>query len=434
MSLRNRCVCTPLLGYMGRKATRELFSCRDLSLLWIWLMSKELTPVNVRESSARPERFDANMEPLKARQYWKTSGEIPVKLETYIQTVYGFQGSPDREEQRSRTVRNGLDAGVVLLVKELRYDDMGVHTGVMAAHPEWCDQSDIRLLSCRFWQFFEREFDHEAVRVEERRQIEGRLASLHQELVQGPPPELIPALLAGPVQVHNPTVGTMVAHVQALSNLKDGSQQIIETASRHSQFIKSKTKAITATTDLLTRFYMEPSVASLAAVRDTIEYAEHLKKMVASMKLYTGKGVEVTQWAKGNSAPPDERLTIFQSKIYLVEEYLTDLNVAGLDSSRMGSFVSAITSDTSLRDRVFPFARMIILARVRRNGVVYNGGNDLGSALETTILNRPNLQTFLLVRWRQYLSSGQRSNSGSVSHDVPKQERYRRNLQGRRRQ
>jgi len=361
-------------------------------------MSKELTSVNIREDAARPKRFDANMEPLKAGQYWKTAGEIPAKLETYVQTVYGFQGSPDREEQRSREIRNGLDAGVVLLVKELRYDDMGVHTVVMAAHPEWANQSDIRFLNGEFWEYFEREFEHEAVRLQERRQVEGRLANLHQELVQGPPPELIPALLAAPAQVQSPTVGTMVAHVQALSNLKDGSQQIIETANRHSEFIKSKTNAITAITDLLTRFYMEPSLASLAAVRDTIEYAEHLKKMVASMKLYTGEGVEVTQWAKGDSAPPDERLAIFQSKVYLAEEFLTDLNVAGLDYSRMDSFVRAISSDTSLRDRVFPFSRMIILARIRRQGVIYNGGTDLGSLLENTILNKPNLETFLLVR------------------------------------
>lgn len=351
------------------------------------------------QSEARPEKFDANLEPLKAGQYWKTSCAISAKVKVTQEKVYKWdENEEDTYQERSRLLRRGVDEGLVLLVKNLKHDDVGLHSVVVAAHPLWSDQGDLVFFAAEFHGYFERCFDAEAVRLRERLALEADLVRLQQEIIAGPPPCEIPPLLAAPTNQGSPTVGAMVQHVRSLGDLKTQSLSVIETAKRHATFISEKTGEISQKTGLLVRFYSEQASASLASVSDVLAYAEHLKKGVASMGLYTGEGVEINTWVTGEPAPAHEPIWLFQDLMFLEEEFLVQLNEAGLDASAMGSFVAALKSDTALRDRILPYPRTVVLARIRREGVIYNSDLSLGAAFENMIANQPNLTAFLLIR------------------------------------
>ncbi|MGO4801052.1 hypothetical protein ACEN2T_17380 [Pseudomonas sp. W22_MBD1_FP4] len=363
-------------------------------------MANDLTILSTTaQNEARPEKFDANLEPLKAGQYWKTSCVIPAKVKVTQELVYKWDKSEeDTYQERRQVLRKEVGAGVVLLVKNLKHDDVGLHNVIVAAHPLWTDQSDLAFFAAEFHDYFERCFDAEAVRLQERLALESDLGRLQQEIIAGPPPSDIPPLLAAPTNQGSPSVGAMVQHVRSLGDLKTQSMSVIETAKRHTAFIQEKTGEISKKTGLLVRFYSEQASASLASVSDVVAYAEHLKKGVASMGLYTGEGVEINTWVTGAPAPADEPIWLFQDLIFLEEEFLVQLDDAGLDAASMGSFVAALKSDTSLRDRILPYPRTVVLARIRREGVIYNSESSIGAAYENMIANQPNLTSFLLIR------------------------------------
>lgn len=364
-------------------------------------MTRNLAPLESVKPDAKPEKLDANLEPLKAGQYWKTSADVPARSEAYQQRVHDWDAppdAPDRFEERQRVVRDALQGGIVLLVKQLRHDDRGVHTVVLAPHPEWEQQVELRFLASEFYDYFERCFDAQAVRQAERSRVEGKLQNLQQEMIKGPPPAEVPALLEAPAQQSSPSVGAMIQHVKALGDLSTRSQSVIDIAQAHTKFINEKVKEISKTTELLARFYTEYGAASLAAVSDTIAYAEKLAKGVASMGLYTGKGVEVNTWAQGESAPEAEPIYLFQNRIYLEEEFLIHLDDGGMDKYAMDSFISAIQHDQQLRDRILPYPRTVVLARVRRDAKVYNRSSGLAAAFENAMENEQNFTTFLLIR------------------------------------
>ncbi|WP_219096130.1 hypothetical protein [Pseudomonas sp. UMAB-40] len=363
-------------------------------------MANELIPSSTTfEDEVRPSKFDANLEPLKAGQFWKTSSAIPEKVNvTQVKHHKWDDNEADTFYERREVLRKGVDAGVVLLVKNLRHDDVGLHTVIMAAHPLWDSQSDIRFLAAEFYELFERCFDAEAVRLKERQVLELELGRLQQEIIAGPPPSEIPALLAPPTNQGSPTVGAMVQHVKSLGDLKVQTQSVIETAKRHTDFIQLKTKDIAKATGLLVRFYGEHASASLASVSDVMDYAEHLKKGVASMGLYTGEGVEINTWVRGESAPADEPIWLFQDLMFLEEEFLIQLNDAGMDVNSMPAFIATLKTDKALRDRILPYPRTVVLARIRRRGAVYNTESGMGAAYENMIANQPNLTSFLLIR------------------------------------
>lgn len=363
-------------------------------------MANELIPTSTTfQEKDRPSKFDANLEPLKAGQFWKSSHAIPEKVEVSQVLMHKWDDNEeDKYHERRKLLRRGIEGGVVLLVQNLKYDDRGLHTVIVAAHPLWENQGAIRFLAAEFYEYFERCFDAETVRLIERQNLEAELSRIQQEIVAGPPPADIPALLEAPKVQGSPSVGMMVEHVKAIGNLKAQTLSVIDTANRHAGFIQGKVKEIGEATKLLARFYNEHASASLAATSDVIEYAEHLKKGVASMGLYTGEGVEINTWVRGEPAAADEPIWLFQDRLYLEEEYLVALNHAGMDKNSMRSFITALQTDHGLRDRILPYPRTVVLARIRRDGVIYNSDAGIGAMYENMIANQPNLTSFLLIR------------------------------------
>lgn len=359
-------------------------------------------------------------EDLRSGQYWRAKDEVPAttKPERRRRDVYLPADHPDYRpdgwiENRIGSedyfvdvpLRSALPAGRIHLVRSLKLVDGDIHTVVVQGHPSEAENSDRHYLVDEFLHYFElvSEEEAQAVRAAEIADLHSEIADLQQAMIAGPPTEPIAGLLGHQEKLPaKPSVGTMIANIGHIESLQASAERAVAMAERHSGWITSHTKQIGIKTSALVPFFQERASAALAATESVMRYARDLTRGVQSLGLYTGRNVDVRRLSEGSSADPSEPLVIHRDMLFMDEEYVINLQysgeAAGADHEDFDDFVDALKTDRTLLERIFPYPRMIVLMRYRRDDRMYFSGGGIEAALANAAYNEPNRAQFLLVR------------------------------------
>lgn len=159
----------------------------------------------------------------------------------------------------------------------------------------------------------------------------------------------------------------------------------------------------------LAPFYSEHAAIGLARAHEALGMSKEVEKGLRSLRLYTGEAVEVVQIAKGESAPADEPLTLYQRKLFMDEEFAVWDDIDRMfDNSNSNLFFEALTSNVGLRQQLIPAPRGVVSMAVRRTDVKYDA-KTIEEMIAAAERNRENKALFLLVRdgdnWYQVFST-----------------------------
>ena len=392
------------------------------------------TPMPQRAAPGTVTRIN-RFEDLRAGTYWRAKDDVPelTKPERRQRGVYLPKDHPDYIDRDTRwgeseanrigsedymvdvPIRSGLPAGRMHLVRSLKLVDGDIHAVVLQGHPSESERgSDRTYLVDEFLHCFEMvpEEEAQAIRQAEIAALQKEIGDLQQAMIAGPPAEAPVALLGHQAKLPpKPSVGTMIANIDHVQSLQATAERAVAIAQRHTDWIQTHTKEIGAKTAAMVPFYQERAAAALASTEAVMRYATDLQKGVQSLNLYTGVDVEVTRLAEGEGADPTEPLRIYRDMLFMDEEYLIDLDreagEGGADHHDFDDFVEELKTNHTLRDRIFPYPRMMVLMRYRRTGKRYFTGDSIEAALANAEYNKPNRLQFLLIRdgenlWRVY--------------------------------
>jgi hypothetical protein len=106
-----------------------------------------------------------------------------------------------------------------------------------------------------------------------------------------------------------------------------------------------------------------PMKAAAAAMEPAIAAVED---RLFSVELYAGLCEEIVQLKKGEPAPLQEKIRIFQRRAYMDEECLAAYETGGMDFKSLKEFDRWLCKPAQL-DRLLPFQRCILAFQVRRN-------------------------------------------------------------------
>lgn len=403
---------------------------------------QELVPIGGGAASRMPDQATPGtltrinrFEDLRAGTYWRAKDDVPAltKPERRQRGVYLPKDHPDYIDRDTKwgesednrigsedymvdvPVRSGLPAGRMHLVSSLRMVDGDIHAVVLQGHPSEDRHNSERIyLVDEFLHYFEMvsEEEAQATRQAEIAELQQEIGELQQAMIAGPPAETPVALLGHQAKLPAaPSVGTMIANIGHVETLQATAERAVAIAKRQTDWIQTHTRDIGTKTAAMVPFYQERAAAALASTEAVMRYATDLQKGVQSLGLYTGTDVEVTRLAEGEGADPTEKLMIHRDMLFMDEEYLVNLDQergsGGADHEDFDDFVEQIKVDPTLRDRIFPFPRMVVLMRYRRTGKIYFESDTVEAALANAEYNKPNKEQFLLIRdgdnlWKVY--------------------------------
>lgn len=379
-------------------------------------------------------RFQA----LQAGQYWRAIEAIP---------------------------EEGIDCGMVLLLQSLRLVDDQPHTVVLRPHPlkigtqeellipqedgsvrkKWINFDEHRFLVKNFLNLFQFEPDHKAIREGEILAVQGRVAQLQGELVEGQAdpikvaaivheglaaraeaerersagaiesdgeaapsgeaklsdggglPATIPEMDERTVALATGTVMDAIASgvtIERIEALKVAASREHAVATIKASWIQGKTDEIAKTLKKLAPYYAEHAAAALAHTEDVQKYVRDLLQGIQSLDLYLGKGVEVLCIREGKGAPPEEPLTLCQAKLCMDQELCVWADVdETFDFEDQEVFFQALRDHDGFVDQIFPAQRCVLVMCTTARHIDYGGG-----PLANAMLNQRNSQVFLLVR------------------------------------
>jgi hypothetical protein len=383
------------------------------------------TPLPARRPPAveRIERFQA----LEPGNYWRALRAVTIPHPRW----------PDSEDT--------IDAGTVLLLLSIEYFEESPHTIVLRHHPLDGDpDGTYKLLVDPFLEDFELAMDGEEVRAQEMAAVQQEITDLQTVLITGqknpavlgpvvqeavenwerdrqeraaydheravatgthqksesapiPPAEPSQALMR-PGERLETNVAAILAHrptdaqLQAMRTFVERETVV---ARAQAGWITARNKEIGKKIETLAPFLAEKVAVALARTEAVQQYADNLMRGIQSLDLYTGKGVEIETICEGEPAPPTERLTLMQRKLFMDEELAAWADVsAEFDCDSIKSFDEALAANPSLRDQLLPTPRCAVSMAIRRHGLEYQGR----SAFEAVQRNEINKQVFLLVR------------------------------------
>jgi len=362
------------------------------------------------------------------------------QFEPELEHIARFQSLQAGQYWRSKKafLDQGIKEGMVLLIKSIRWVDDAPHTIVLLPHPtivdrdvsydesmpdgstrrRWFRAIEHRFLLKDFLEAFEFEPEHQRVRTEEIRLIQGEVNSLQNELMEAQSnPALLAAVVADELSKDAPdgqgsnlpalqhehmasmATGTIVSAIgtgittEGVAALKQAANKEHRIATIKSQWIQSKTTAIGATIAKLTPFYKEQAEAALAQTEDVRTYVAKLLKGIESLDLYVGKDVEVDTIKTGASAPKEVPLTFVQKKLMMDEELAIWADIdEWFDFSNEQKFFDALCNHQALVDQIFPTERCVLVMAITRRYI------DYGDSWTNMSRNAENSKVFLLVR------------------------------------
>lgn len=124
-------------------------------------------------------------------------------------------------------------------------------------------------------------------------------------------------------------------------------------------------KMNTKIADELARWMGAPSMPMKAKLGPMKESVEKIEDRLFSLQLYAGIFEKIFTLSDGEPAARDEKLRIFQRRLYCDEESLLDYASGGMVFDSMGDFDKWLAKPKN-RDRILPFPRCAVSMRVRR--------------------------------------------------------------------
>lgn len=329
-----------------------------------------------------------------------------------------------------------------MLIQSIRWVDEAPHTIILRPHPSkighdvylqipqsdgstkktWFRYDEHRFLLDDFLNTFEFEPDHQQIRGEEVRAIQGKINTLQGDLLEA---QSNPAILAevvtaelqeqaskdGSEQAALPAVvptqnemasvagGTVMAAigtgitVEGIAALKEAAGREHQIATIKAKWIQGKTSEIAATIKAMTPFYEEQAAAALAQTEDVRAYVTRLMQGIESLDLYVGKDVDVLTIKTGESAPKELPLTFVQRKLMMDEELAVHADIdERFDFANEKQFFDALCKHPALVTQVFPTERCVLVMATTRRYI------DYGDAWTNNARNSENQKVFLLVR------------------------------------
>jgi hypothetical protein len=341
---------------------------------------------------------------LEQGQYWRALEDVP------SQSVY-------KDE--------------VLLLESIRDVDNKAHTIILRPHPErrnhmatFIEQRngepievtrqliEHRFLTNDFVRLFRLEPNYEAIRRAELARIQARIVDLQNELALSesvPTPSLQKALSAGieeweknnelpegaakeirETKVTGLTIGLQPEDVTSMKLKADFDHKL---ATIKSDWLKGKTEEISETVQSMVPFFQETAAAAISKTEDIRRYVQRLQTGIESLDLYVGTGVHVTRIREGASAPPEEKLTIMQRKLFADEELTVFQEISEMfDHTNQPDFLKALATNQQLVDQICPTPRCVVAYAITRRSIDYK---DLWTNL---VRNKHNKKVGLIVR------------------------------------
>lgn len=340
--------------------------------------------------SMRGERDLSNI----AGRYFTTLHDIDKRVETTDSD--GYMGKKAEKTQLNYDARRAVPGGTTLLAVKLNFLDEVLHSVVMAAHPSDDNQASLVFMTDEFFTFFKPEEDALTIREQEIAGIQSELQEINRRISARPSDTGSPLLLTSTQK--KPTTADLVRVQSKSTDIGAHMTAVVAAATEHAEKIKTELALMTATTQVLARFYSEKGQAALASISDQINFAHEVMEGVKTLSLYTGDGVEVQTICEGEEAPEDEPLTLYQNLLYLDEELAVDLLDQGFDFNQMDDLGNILSADKSLLTRMIPAQRGIVLVRIRRGDKTYFKGTTFADSLSNFQMNLENKVSYLLVR------------------------------------
>jgi hypothetical protein len=371
----------------------------------------------------------ARFQSLQSGQYWRAQEAVPSE---------------------------GIELDEVLLIESLRWVDEAPHTVILRAHPSKYGKSvavvytlengtvrnsnktvsEHRFLLHDFLNKFAFEPDHQLVRAQELQQVQGKISTLQEELMEA---QRDPAILAAVVEdglkaqadtaktesaeseptaqprasgapalpapvrtaqelasMASGTVSNVIGSgitVEGIAQLKSAANREHQVATIKAQWIQGKTSEIAATITAMTPFYQEQAAAALAQTEDTRAYVAKLLKGIESLDLYVLKDVDVTTVREGVSAPKDVPLTFVQAKLVVEHELAVYTNLdEWFDFEKVELFFDALRKNDALVNQIFPTERCVLVMAMTHRDI------DYGNAYTNAARNEANKSVFMMVR------------------------------------
>lgn len=138
------------------------------------------------------------------------------------------------------------------------------------------------------------------------------------------------------------------------------------------------------------------ALPSLATVGDLKATVAEIDSRIFNISLYAGLHENAMLCQDGEPAPADEKLHVFQSRLYMDEECLAGYRHGGMDFDSIHSFDAWLCEPKNL-ERILPFPRTMVAMRVRRKRKERDFF-DLEQAMISFDLEQADKLTFLYVR------------------------------------
>lgn len=381
----------------------------------------------------RPTRpIMSNLTPIQPTTADDTNGHRMERFQTMEPGTY-WRAKADTEVNSStwKNHDNLVKAGTVLLLAAVDVYDAAAHTIVLAEHPS-IGEGSIRMLVHDFLNAFEYAPDGEAVREREIAAIHARVAEIQHELQEG---QRNPAIMAQAITSglskweaekqdeltrearntgdHAPSTalvlsgvgGTMRTDIDFVLQNRLTTQDVVAMrllaereavrAELTAKWMTTRTNEIASVLQSLAPFFAEKAQVALARTSSVRQYASELMKGIASLDLYTGKGVVIERIATGESAPREEKLHLRQAKLYADGELAAWADVdEDWDFYSLPAFDKALSTNAAFRDQILPKPRTVVAMATRRDRARYDGMN----AFEAARRELRNKTTFLLIR------------------------------------
>jgi hypothetical protein len=147
--------------------------------------------------------------------------------------------------------------------------------------------------------------------------------------------------------------------------------------------------------------WMKSEILPVKAVANRAKLAiGEIEGRIFNVEIYAGISEEAKEIRCGEPARFDEKLRVFQAKLFADEECLLDYKAGGMDFQKIGDFDRWIAKRKNL-ERLLPYPRCLVAMQVRRNDKDREGDEDYAGVLGAFIKFKHEAfdkWTFLYVR------------------------------------
>ena len=315
-------------------------------------------------ATAHSARVEAIGVEIREGQYWRYDGAEPL-----IEGTDTVLAAP----------------GEVLLVVDVKIHHANVHTVKLRVHPTRTYKGNARVFALRADELVARWSHAEDGRTLRKREIEAIERRIDDR-------ELALAQLRR-------TGDTLQIEWTAQANAGRAMEAVRERtraiAGHRNALLAASARVNEAVAELLPYDAERIEAAKLGHAQALAE-VDDLTRAAQILELYAGTNVEVEHWSAptARTAPPDTPITVYQRTRYIDEESLYHIldGGGGADVTDTESYIQALASDRTMRDRVVPALRSVVAVQPRRTSKRYA---DIGDALARGKADRT---TFVLIR------------------------------------